>query len=125
MTFRLATPQEQARMSWHQRQRYERNRKAYARLVEAERPQEPTTQQREALRTIIGMLALELNSVGRGQPPRTPKPTSKPELKPCGTLAAYRRHKRHGEEPCVDCASAERHYAQARRDARKMKGTTA
>lgn len=24
-------------------------------------------------------------------------------LKPCGTLAAYRRHLRHGEQPCDEC----------------------
>lgn len=25
------------------------------------------------------------------------------ELQPCGTGAAYRRHRVHGEEPCQDC----------------------
>lgn len=38
MTFRLATPAEQARMSWHARQRYQARRRAYARALEAERP---------------------------------------------------------------------------------------
>lgn len=28
------------------------------------------------------------------------------ELRPCGTVAAYRRHKYHGEEPCVVCRAA-------------------
>lgn len=28
------------------------------------------------------------------------------ELKPCGTAAAWRRHKRHGEEPCAACRKA-------------------
>lgn len=28
------------------------------------------------------------------------------ELKPCGTPAAWRRHKRHGEEPCAACREA-------------------
>ena len=32
----------------------------------------------------------------------------KRELKPCGTPAAFRRHKRHGEEPCDACWEAER-----------------
>jgi hypothetical protein len=26
--------------------------------------------------------------------------------KPCGTLAAYRRHYRHGEKPCESCRQA-------------------
>lgn len=25
------------------------------------------------------------------------------DLKPCGTIAAYRRHQRHGEQPCEAC----------------------
>ena len=28
------------------------------------------------------------------------------ELKPCGTTAAYRRHKRNGEKPCDPCRRA-------------------
>lgn len=32
------------------------------------------------------------------------------ELKPCGTLAAYRRHYLHGEKPCEPCAEANRAY---------------
>lgn len=28
------------------------------------------------------------------------------ELKPCGTLAAYRRHRRHGEQACDACLAA-------------------
>lgn len=28
------------------------------------------------------------------------------ELKPCGTIAAYRRHQLHGEKPCKDCTEA-------------------
>jgi hypothetical protein len=35
----------------------------------------------------------------RGGPPR--------ELAPHGTPAAYRRHQRAGEEPCIDCREAE------------------
>jgi hypothetical protein len=34
----------------------------------------------------------------RGGPPRQPQP--------CGTYAAFQRHKRHGEEPCVACREA-------------------
>lgn len=28
------------------------------------------------------------------------------ELRGCGTSAAYRRHRAHGEEPCQDCKDA-------------------
>lgn len=30
------------------------------------------------------------------------------ELKPCGTRAAYARHKRNGETPCAECVDANR-----------------
>lgn len=30
------------------------------------------------------------------------------DLKPCGTLAAYRRHLRHDEQPCESCLQAGR-----------------
>jgi hypothetical protein len=29
---------------------------------------------------------------------------------PCGTVAAYRRHYRHGEKPCRSCRQAEARY---------------
>jgi hypothetical protein len=28
------------------------------------------------------------------------------DVKPCGTLSAYRRHYRHGEKPCLACRQA-------------------
>jgi hypothetical protein len=31
-------------------------------------------------------------------------------LKPCGTRAAYRRHRRHGETPCQPCRAAAAAY---------------
>lgn len=31
---------------------------------------------------------------------------------PCGTAAAYRRHRRHGEEPCTACRDADRRRKQ-------------
>jgi hypothetical protein len=41
-------------------------------------------------------------------------------LRPCGTHAAWERHKRRGEEPCLPCAEAERAYQRARsRDRRR------
>jgi hypothetical protein len=48
----------------------------------------------------------------RGGPPR--------ELAPCGTYAAWMRHRRHGEEPCESCREAynahqRKMYAERRR----------
>lgn len=37
------------------------------------------------------------------------------ELKPCGTMAAYMRHRYHGERPCEACVGAWRQYKVARR----------
>jgi hypothetical protein len=34
----------------------------------------------------------------------------RPQLKPCGTEAAHRRHIRRGEEPCRDCLKAKAAY---------------
>lgn len=39
-------------------------------------------------------------------------------LAPCGTPAAYRRHKRRGEEPCAACRTACAKSAQERRQNR-------
>lgn len=36
------------------------------------------------------------------------------ELQPCGTPAAYRRHLRHGEDPCAACEQASRDQANQR-----------
>jgi hypothetical protein len=33
-------------------------------------------------------------------------PNGRPPTEPCGTLAAYRRHLRHGEEACQPCKDA-------------------
>nr|WP_211579473.1 hypothetical protein [Mobiluncus mulieris] len=41
------------------------------------------------------------------------------ELKPCGTPAAYRRHKRHHEPPCEACREAVAKYKRGRRQVRK------
>ncbi len=32
-------------------------------------------------------------------------------LQPCGTYAAYQRHRKHGEEPCADCRAANTEYS--------------
>jgi hypothetical protein len=39
-------------------------------------------------------------------------------LKPCGTVGAYWRHRRHGETPCAACEDAYRDYGLARSAAR-------
>ena len=41
------------------------------------------------------------------------------KLKPCGTVAAYRRHLRNGETPCDECKRAVREHEQARRAAKR------
>lgn len=38
---------------------------------------------------------------------------------PCGTVAAFRRHKRAGEEPCAACKAAERDRQRALYAARR------
>lgn len=47
----------------------------------------------------------------RGGPPR--------QLQPCGTVAAYKRHVRHGEEPCAACRAAWADYQRQRYQTRK------
>jgi len=42
---------------------------------------------------------------------------------PCGTHAAYKRHKAHGEQACEPCDQARRDYDTARRRARGIKPT--
>jgi hypothetical protein len=37
---------------------------------------------------------------------RTGQP-GRPATKPCGTVAAFKRHKRNGETPCDACKAAE------------------
>lgn len=34
------------------------------------------------------------------------RPPGRPVTRPCGTVAAYRRHQRHGEPPCDACRQA-------------------
>jgi hypothetical protein len=45
---------------------------------------------------------------GEADPWNQPEPEPKPvtNLLPCGTVAAYRRHIRNGEEACEDCLTA-------------------
>ncbi len=61
-------------------------------------------------RTVYRILARHgapLAHKNKGRQRKRKAPLSKPrELKPCGTEAAYRRHKRHGEYPCGLCLAA-------------------
>jgi hypothetical protein len=54
--------------------------------------------------------------------PRKDRKDNKPRrtrtgLQPCGTIGAYRRHQRHGEEPCDACRYALARYEKRRRAA--------
>jgi hypothetical protein len=51
----------------------------------------------------------------RGGPPR--------QLKPHGTVAAYRRHQRADEEPCAPCKAAWSTYQNELYEARKARRT--
>jgi flagellar biosynthesis/type III secretory pathway M-ring protein FliF/YscJ len=42
------------------------------------------------------------------------------ELLPCGTVAAYVRHRRHGEDACEPCLTAWAAESRARRDANRQ-----
>lgn len=59
-------------------------------------------------------------------------PRSRPPRQPCGTWAAYKRHRKAGEEPCESCKEASRQQARqrykpsvGRRQPLKPCGTTA
>lgn len=42
------------------------------------------------------------------------------ELKPCGTHAAYQRHRKRGESPCTACKDAEAAYVRERAKAKRQ-----
>ena len=70
-----------------------------------------------ALGSVRGRLTLTGKVPARGKGTRSlePLPPLAPgERRPCGTHAAYSRHKAHGEEPCGDCRTAERSYQRER-----------
>ena len=41
---------------------------------------------------------------------REPGRSGPPVSQPCGTVAAYKRHQRHGEPPCEACRAAWSEY---------------
>lgn len=43
------------------------------------------------------------------------------QVQPCGTPAAYWRHLRHNEEPCIRCRTAHARYRTARSRARRAR----
>jgi len=44
---------------------------------------------------------------------------------PCGTHAAYNRHRKRGEDPCEACVVAERDYQRTRKRASRARGAAA
>lgn len=61
---------------------------------------------RVSTRTVYRLLS-EHGKLRRDRKKRAPRKRSKKkELKPCGTNAAYARHKRKGEYPCTPCLEA-------------------
>lgn len=67
-------------------------------------------------RTVHRILAdAEVPKVYKARSKRKKRKRKPIELKPCGTNAAYRRHKRHGEYPCVACVEAHNLDQQGRR----------
>lgn len=48
------------------------------------------------------------------------QPSGRPVTEPCGTLAAWRRHQRHGET-CDECRLARNAWQRAQRAAKKVR----
>ena len=46
---------------------------------------------------------------------------NRPISKPCGTTAAYKRHRRHGETPCDACKAAWAEFIRALYHRKKVK----
>lgn len=57
-------------------------------------------------------------------PPR-PVRAAPQEPLPCGTHAAFNRHRKRGETPCGPCVVAERDYQRARKRASRARGAAA
>ena len=54
------------------------------------------------------------------EPLASPPPPPPSPPKPCGTVAAYSRHKRRGEQPCDKCSAAKRLYERRRVAAKRL-----
>lgn len=75
---------------------------------------------------IYGGLTPAQRSKQRGWNPRRTITVQRPhadyvwpasKIQPCGTVAAYRRHRRHGQPACEPCIQASRDYTNNRRAA--------
>lgn len=53
-------------------------------------------------------------------PARPTRPAPVAAYRPCGTHAAFTRHKNRGETPCDECVEGERDYQAARYERRKV-----
>ncbi|QEM40885.1 MAG: hypothetical protein [Phage AS32] len=56
--------------------------------------------------------------------PSKVKPKKKRELLPCGTNAAYHRHRKAGEYPCTDCLAAHAENVKLAKQKRKKREQT-
>lgn len=64
-------------------------------------------------------LAIRREDYGRSLPPTQIRDRRREPTQPCGTHAAYARHKKAHEQPCSACVEAEREYQRARYARRK------
>ena len=123
VTFRLATPDEQARMSWHAREKYHSRRRAYAKALEAERPKPrhpnlAPSMDRSAIHAIAALLTPLLeqaweSSIQTGLQKRAGRPLTEAET-------AARKASIHRM-----CAARSQHWAMKRQEALTLldKGT--
>lgn len=75
-----------------------------------------------SIRTVYRILAKHDVSPATRKRRRKPVKRTKPlELKPCGTDAAYQRHRRKGEYPCTACLEAHAAVVKKFKNKRKKK----
>jgi hypothetical protein len=108
----IASPAQLARMSWHQRTKYQRRIRAWldtdAEQHAQRRAANPATDNDRAtilLRSIIAGLDEATRDHDNGRRFEQAR-----WLAPCGTTSAYRRHLRYGEkcDPCREAANTHR-----------------
>lgn len=110
--FRIASPADLARMSWHQRQTYARRLEAWnaaenERVNLLQRP--PADEQARAARKLLRQVIRGLDGVmDEFDAEKLGAKRAKAEaLNPCGTPAAYERHRRDGDTTCPACRAAQ------------------
>jgi hypothetical protein len=79
---------------------------------------DPAEREADGFRFCLPHLGDHLRQQVRMTPPVRIAKRGRPGTEPCGTHAAYNRHKAHGEDPCFPCALAERIYQRQRPDRR-------